>query len=358
MFKKRIEKLRKAMRKKDIDGVLLVGDVNRNYLSGFTGNESFSVITCDKAFFITDSRFTEQARQQVKDYEVVEYGRGVSLIDFLNDLLNKIDVKRIGFEENVLSYSQYTLYTNKLQCEFVPMDGIIEKLRTVKDEFEIESIQKAAEIADKAFEHIVKFTKCGMTEREIGLELEFYMKKLGAKELSFPSIVASGIRSSLPHGEATDKIINKGEFLTLDFGCIFNEYCSDMTRTVVIGEPTQKMLKIYNAVLEAQQLALKEYKPGTPAADVDSIARGYIEREGYGKYFGHGLGHGVGRQIHEAPTISFKNKDKLEVGMVVTDEPGIYIPDFGGVRIEDLLVVTEKGGKVLSKASKELICIG
>ncbi len=346
------------MDKKGIDGVLLISDANRNYLSGFTGNESFSVITSDKAFFITDSRFTEQAMQQVKDYEILEYGRGISFIDFLKDLLNKINIRRIGFEGNILSYNQYILYTNKLQCEFVPMDGIVEKLRAVKDEFEIKSIQNAARISDKAFEHIIKFIKCGMTEREIGLELEFYMKKLGAKELSFPSIVASGIRSSLPHGEATDKIINKGEFLTLDFGCIFDEYCSDMTRTVVIGEPTQKMLKIYNAVLEAQQLALKEYKPGTPAADVDSIARGHIEREGYGKYFGHGLGHGVGRQIHEAPTISFKNKGKLEVGMVVTDEPGIYIPDFGGVRIEDLLVVTEEGGKVLSKSSKELICIG
>lgn len=358
MFKKRIDKLRKAMDKYGIDGVLLVGDANRNYLSGFTGNESFSVITCDKAFFITDSRFTEQAVHQVKDYEVLEYGRGISFIEFLDNLLNKIGIKRIGFEENVISYSEYNLYTSKLQCEFVPMNGIIEKLRIVKDEFEIQSIQRAADIADKAFEHIVKFIKCGMTEREIGLELEFYMKKLGARELSFPSIVASGTRSSLPHGEATDKAVNKGEFLTLDFGCIFDEYCSDMTRTVVIGEPTQKMLKIYNTVFEAQQLALKEYKPGISAAYVDSAARDYIEREGYGKYFGHGLGHGVGRQIHEAPTISFKNKGKLEKGMVVTDEPGIYIPDFGGVRIEDLLVVTEEGGKVLSRSQKELICIG
>ncbi|MFL0196885.1 M24 family metallopeptidase [Clostridium sp. WILCCON 0269] len=358
MFKKRIEKLRKSMEKKGFDGILLVGDANRNYLSGFTGNESFAIITLDKAFFITDSRFTEQARQQVEDYEVLEYGKGVSFIDFLSDLLDKINVKKVGFEENILSYSQYNLYTSKLQCEFIPMNGIVEELRVIKDEFEIKAIQNAAVIADKAFEHIIKFIKCGMTEREIGLELEFYMKKLGAKDLSFPSIVASGVRSSLPHGEATDKVVNMGEFLTLDFGCIFDGYCSDMTRTVVIGEPTQKMMGIYDIVLEAQQLALKEYKPGIPASHVDGIARDYIAKKGYGQYFGHGLGHGVGREIHELPTISYKNKGELKVGMIVTDEPGIYIPDFGGVRIEDLLIVTENGGKVLSKSPKELLCIG
>lgn len=345
------------MHEKGIDGVLLVGDANRNYLSGFTGNESFSVITSDKAFFITDSRFTEQAKEQVKDYDLLEY-KGIIFVDFLRDLLSKLNINILGFEENVISYSQYTLYSNKLKCSLVPMNGIVEKMRMIKDIHEIESIQNAARISDKAFEHILKFIKPGMKEKEVSLELEFYMKKLGAKELSFPSIVASGIRSSFPHGEATNKIINKGEFLTLDFGCVFDEYCSDMTRTVVIGEPTQKMEKIYNVVLEAQKLALKEYKPEVPAAQVDSIARNYIEKNGYGIYFGHGLGHGVGRQIHEGPTISFRNKEKLEDGMVVTDEPGIYIPNFGGVRIEDLLVVREGGGRVLSQSPKELICIG
>lgn len=357
MFKKRIQKLREAMNQKGIDGVLLIGDHNRNYLSGFTGNESFSVITADKTFFITDSRFTEQAQQQVKDYEVLEYSKNISFADFLADLVNKNNVKKLGFEENIVSYSDYSLYKSKLNCELVPMEGIIEKIRLIKDEQEVELIKKAAEIADKAFEHMVKFIKPGMTEREVGLELEFYMKKLGAEALSFPSIVASGVRSSLPHGEATDKVINKGEFLTLDFGCVYEGYCSDMTRTVVIGKPTEKMLEIYNTVLEAEELALKAFKPGIPAIEVDAVARNYIAEKGYGQYFGHSLGHGVGREVHESPIVGYRNTTKLEAGMILTDEPGIYIPGLGGVRIEDLLIVTEEGGKVLSHSPKNLICI-
>ncbi|NMM61386.1 aminopeptidase P family protein [Clostridium sp. P21] len=357
MFKKRIGELRKLMNAKSMDAVLLVGDYNRNYLSGFTGDESFSVITKDKTFFITDSRFTEQAKQQVKDYEVIEYNKGTSFQDFLGELVKNNNIKTLGFEEDVLSFATYNLYKSKVQCELVPMKGMVEQIRVIKDESELKLIKKAAEIADKAFDHMLKFIKVGMTEREIGLELEFYMKKLGATDLSFPSIVASGVRSSLPHGQATEKVVNKGEFLTLDYGCIYREYCSDMTRTIVIGEPSEKMIKVYNTVLEAQERALKAYKPGVSAIDVDETARGYIREKGYGDYFGHGLGHGVGRQIHEAPSVGYRSTEILKPGMIVTDEPGIYIPGFGGVRIEDLLVITENGSETLSKSPKQLICI-
>ncbi len=357
MFKSRITKLRKLMNKKGLDGVLLVGDSNRNYLSGFTGNESFSIITQNNAFFVTDSRFTEQARLQVKDYEVLEYSKNTSFPDFLGELVKNNNIKKLGFEEDIISFSTYNLYKNKVQCELIPMEGIVEEIRVIKDEYELKLITKAAEIADKAFDHIIKFVNPGMTEREIGLELEFHMKKLGATDLSFPSIVASGVRSSLPHGEATNKVVNKGEFLTLDFGCVYEGYCSDMTRTIVFGEPSQKMVEVYNTVLEAQQRALKAFKPGIPAIEVDKVARDYIKEKGYGDYFGHGLGHGVGRQIHEAPSVGYRNAQELQIGMVVTDEPGIYIPDFGGVRIEDLLVITENGSQVLSKSPKNLICI-
>lgn len=345
------------MAEKKLDGVLLIGDANRNYLSGFTGNESYSLITRDNAFFITDSRFTEQAEQQVKDYEVVEYSKVGSFVDFLSNLVNKNSIKVLGFEENIVTYNFYDLYKSKLSCELVPMNGMVESIRIIKDEEELGFIKDSAEIADKAFSHMIKYIKSGMSEREIGLELEFYMKKLGASDLSFPSIVASGVRSSLPHGEATDKIVNKGEFLTLDFGCVYKEYCSDMTRTIVIGNPSDKMLEIYNIVLESQKLALKGYKTGALAVDVDAIARDYITKKGYGEYFGHSLGHGVGREIHEAPVIGYRNTSKLKKNMVVTDEPGIYIPKFVGVRIEDLLVVTDDGGKVLSHSPKELICV-
>jgi Xaa-Pro aminopeptidase/Xaa-Pro dipeptidase len=357
VFRDRIERLRQSMTSANMDAVLLVGDPNRNYLSGFTGDESYSLITQKKLFFITDSRFTQQAKQQVKDYEVLEYGGSGPFVSFISDLVCDNNIKRLGFEENVVTYRNYSLYKSGLNCELVPMNGMIENIRMIKDEHELSFVKSAAEIADNAFQHMLDYIKSGMTEREIGLELEFYMKKLGASDLSFPSIVASGQRSSLPHGQATDKVLKKGEFLTLDFGCVYNEYCSDMTRTVVIGKPSDKMVEVYNTVLSAQKKAIGAYKPGALASDVDSIARDYITKKGYGKYFGHSLGHGVGREIHESPAISHKNNTRLEENMVVTDEPGIYIPGFGGVRIEDLLVVSKNGGEVLSKSPKQLICI-
>lgn len=355
MFKTRINKLRNIMKKNDIDGVLLVGDYNRNYLSGFTGDESFSVITLDKTIFITDSRFTQQAKEQVKDYEIRQYDGRFS--EFLSKLVDELEIKKLGFEEDIISFSTYSDYKNHVKADFIPMNGIVEEIRITKDEDEIEKTQKAADIADKAFVHMLNFIKAGMTEKEIGIELEFFMKKQGAKALSFPSIVASGVRSCLPHGEPTSKIVNNGEFLTLDYGCVFDDYCSDMTRTIVVGKPSEKMVEVYNTVLEAQINALEGIKPGAKCVDVDKIARDYIKQKGYGQYFGHGLGHGVGRQIHEAPRLSPLSDTVLKEGMIVTDEPGIYIPDFGGVRIEDLVLVTKDGYKLFSHSKKDLICI-
>ncbi|MHC1721131.1 MAG: M24 family metallopeptidase [Clostridiaceae bacterium] len=357
MYSDRIIKLREKMAAANIDAAFLAGDYNRNYLSGFTGSESYSLITMEKAFFITDSRYFEQAGQQVKDYELIVTEKNKTMAEFISDITVKCKVKNLGFEDDVLSYKCYSEYKSRLKCEFVPLKGIVEELRTIKDSSEIDTMKKAAAIADKAFSHIIEYIKPGMTEREIGLELEIHMKRNGATGLSFPSIVASGARSSLPHGEATDKRISEGEFLTMDFGCIYKEYCSDMTRTIVIGKPTEKMTEIYNIVLEAQQLAAEYFREGAVAVEVDSVARNYIEKHGYGEYFGHGLGHGVGRQIHEAPTVGFRNGRILKAGMVVTNEPGIYLPGFGGVRIEDILIITKEGSEVMSKSPKNLICI-
>ena len=355
MFSKRIETLRKVMAERGLDAVLLQGDVNRNYMSGFKGDESYSIITMDKAIFITDSRFTEQATQEVKDYEVREYQRPFEA--FLDKIVKEFNIKKLGFEENVLTYELYNSYKEAVSCELIPLNGVLETLREIKCEKEIEIMRKAQNIADKGFEHILKFIKPGMTEREIGLELEFYMRKLGATGLSFPSIVASGVRSSLPHGMATEKVVENGDFLTLDFGVVYDGYCSDMTRTIVIGEPNEKMKEIYNVVLKAQEAALKAVKPGISCYDLDKIARDIITEAGYGEYFGHGLGHGVGRVVHELPMVNFRSKEVLKPGMVITDEPGIYIPNFGGVRIEDIILVTEDGYEVFSKSPKELICL-
>lgn len=355
LVKDRIMKLRKVMKESGLDGVLLVGDVNRNYFSGFTGDESYSIITENKLIFITDSRFTEQAKKQVKDYEVLQYNNKIE--DFISDIVEKYNIKNMGFEENVLTYEVYTGFKEALSCTLTPFGHKIEELRFVKDSSEIEKISHAAFIADKAFDHMLNFIKEGQTEREVGLELEFFMRKMGASGLSFPSIVASGLRSSLPHGQATDKKLEKGDFLTLDFGCIYDEYCSDMTRTVVIGSPTDKMKEIYNIVLETNEKVLQAIKPGKSTRKIDQKARDIISSYGYGECFGHGLGHSVGREIHEKPYLNRSTDSVLKSGMVVTDEPGIYIPGFGGVRIEDLVLVTEDGCEALSKSPKKLICL-
>jgi Xaa-Pro aminopeptidase len=357
MYETRIVKLREKMSAAKIDAVFLAGDHNRNYLSGFTGNESYSFITMDRAFFITDSRFAEQAAQQVDGYELIETSKNKTLMQLLSELAKENKVNNLGFEEDVLSYKAYSEYKDGLRCGFMPMKGMVEAIRMIKDCTELSIMRKAAEIADNAFEHMLGFIQPGMTEREIGIELEMHMKKDGATGLSFPSIVASGTRSSLPHGEATEKIVADGEFLTLDFGCVYKEYCSDMTRTIVLGKPSEKMVEIYNVVLEAQILAAKSFREGAVAVDVDKVARDYIANAGYGENFGHSLGHGVGRQIHEAPTIGCRNGTVLKSGMVVTNEPGIYLKGFGGVRIEDILVITPDGSEIMSKSTKEMICI-
>ena len=355
MKEERINTLRHSMENKGIDSVLLASDVNRNYISGFTGSESYTLVTLTKAIFITDSRYLEQARNEVKNFDLMEYSG--DFLDTLEKLVIELDIKKLGLEDDYLPFGLFDKYAKRLKASCVSLEGILEEQRIVKDEDELNSIRKAAAIADKGFTHMLNFIKEGMTEREIGLELEFYMKKKGARDLSFTTIVASGVRSSLPHGQATDKKIKKGDFLTLDFGCIYNDYCSDMTRTIVIGKASEKMLDLYDAVLQAQENVIPHIKPGALAKDIDKVARDYIASRGYGEYFGHGLGHGVGRQIHEAPLLNKWGETILKAGMVVTDEPGIYIPDFGGTRIEDLIIVTDNGCEVVSKSPKDLIII-
>lgn len=343
---------RKKIIDSGLDAVIVYKPENRRYLSGFTGTAGYVVLTRDRNIFITDFRYVNQASEQCKDFEIIRHTNERTLYDILNEL----EVKTLGFEEEFVTFSQYEEFNEKLNnIELVPLKGVINKLRTIKTEDEIENIRKAANIADMAFEHICSLLKPGVTEWEISLELESFMKKQGASGTSFESIVASGKRSSLPHGVASQKVIENGDFVTLDFGCIYNGYCSDMTRTVVIGKATSKQKEIYEIVLKAQEAALESIRAGITGFEVDKIARDIITDRGYGEYFGHGLGHGVGLEVHEAPRLSPVGKDTLEENMVVTDEPGIYIPDFGGVRIEDLVVVKKDGYEILSKSPKHLI---
>lgn len=351
---KRLENFRRHFDELGIDAALIIGDYNRNYLSGFTGHESFSVILKDKAYFLTDGRYIEQAHKEVVGYEVIEYKPPI--YDAVKNILLENNVKVLGVEEDRFTFQDLDIYKEKLgDIKIVKLNHTIEKIRMIKEEEEIELIAKAASIADMAFEHILKFIKPGVAERDIALEIEYFMKKQGAQGLSFDSIVVSGARSSLPHGTPTDKKLEYGDFVTLDFGCIYNGYCSDMTRTIVIGKATEKQKEIYNAVLDANEAALRAVKPGVSCFDLDKIARDIITERGYGERFSHGLGHGVGMEVHELPRVSFRSNEVLEAGMVITDEPGIYIPEFGGVRIEELVVVTKDGYRILSHSPKHLI---
>ncbi|MHB1394643.1 MAG: M24 family metallopeptidase [Clostridia bacterium] len=353
-MKERVSSLRQLMSANRLDGVFAYSNENRRYLSGFTGSTGFVVIGKNIAEFITDFRYMEQAAKQCEGFDVVIQSN--NLMEKIAEALRQDGVRRLGIEEDFMTVGFCEDLKRAMPgVEIIPARHVFAKLRVIKDASEIKNIRKAASIADEAFKHMLGYIKPGLSETEVALELEYTMKKKGASATSFDSIVASGVRSSLPHGVATEKIIENGEFLTLDFGCVYNGYCSDMTRTVFIGKATEKHRRIYDLVLKAQVEALKGIKPGVTGKSVDKIARDLISKEGYGEYFGHGLGHGVGLAVHEDPRLSILGENILEAGMIVTDEPGIYIPDFGGVRIEDLVLVTESGAETLSKSPKELI---
>ncbi|SHI55028.1 Xaa-Pro aminopeptidase [Geosporobacter subterraneus DSM 17957] len=351
-MERRIVRLRELLQDMKLDSALIYKPENRRYMSGFTGSSGYVFITMDKAYFITDFRYAEQAAAQCEGYEILQHSNEKTLYQ----ILENIPVHCMGFEGDFVTYQEHKELTEKLpEVHLESLEDALSKLRIIKDDQEIACIEKAAEIADKAFTHICRYIKPGVSEWEIALELESFMKKQGASATSFDSIVASGKRSSLPHGVASDKLIEAGDFVTLDFGCIYQGYCSDMTRTVVVGKATEKQREIYEIVLDAQIRALESIRPGVTGIEVDKVARDIISSKGYGAYFGHGLGHGVGLEIHESPRLSPLGKDVLQPGMIVTDEPGIYLPDFGGVRIEDLVLVTETGHRRLSKSTKELI---
>lgn len=355
-MQQRVNKLRKQIEEQPFDGMLILKPENRRYLSGFTGSSGYLLITGQEAVLITDFRYTEQAKGQAPHFRVVEHGS--SAPDAIRAELESAGVKRLAFETDHLTYALYAAYNEKFApVELIPTEGIVEKIRAVKDEQEIATIRQACAIADAAFSHILGFLKPGISERDVALELEFFMRRQGAKSSSFDIIVASGTRSSLPHGVASDKILQQGDFVKLDFGALYDGYCSDITRTVVLGEPNEQQKQIYNIVLEAQLRALDHLKPGMSGKEADALARDLIREKGYGDQFGHSLGHGLGLYIHEEPRLSALSDDRLEPGMVVTVEPGIYIPGFGGVRIEDDVVITESGIDILTRSTKELVIL-
>lgn len=352
----RLTKFRQKLAEQGIDAAFVTKRKNYIYLSGFTGTSAFLLITQNNAILFTDSRYKEQAELQATVFEVVMYTS--SIIDAVNEKLKELGIEKLGFEDANLNYASYQNYSSKFVCkEFVPLGLIIEKLRAIKDHSEIEIIKKAVEIADNAFTHILPFIRPGISEMDLVAELEHEMKRLGAKGPSFDTIAASGLRSSMPHGVASDKKLEMGDTLTLDFGALYKEYCSDMTRTVFIGEPSADLKKIYNTVLSAQLKAIEGAYSGLAGKEIDKLARDYIKDAGYGEYFGHGLGHGVGLEIHENPRFSVAEDATIEDNMVITVEPGIYIPGLGGVRIEDIIVINGKDPVILTSSSKDIIVL-
>ncbi|MFA1821564.1 M24 family metallopeptidase [Virgibacillus oceani] len=351
----KVDKVRAALEENGLDAILITSSINRRYVTGFTGTAGAAVITKNDARFITDFRYTEQAAKQAEGFQIVEHKQLIELE--IKDQLKEMNVKRLGFEKDHVSYSRYENYKNVLDVELVPVSGVIEELRLIKDQDELEIMKKAAEIADNAFEHIQSFIKPGVKEIDISNELEFFMRKQGAASSSFDIIVASGFRSALPHGVASEKEIQSGELVTMDYGALYHGYCSDITRTVAVGEINDELKNIYDTVLEAQIRGVEGICPGISGKEADALTRDYIKEKGYGDYFGHSTGHGLGMEVHEGPSLSFRSDKKLQTGMVVTVEPGIYVPQVGGCRIEDDVIVTEKGNERLTFSSKELVYV-
>ena len=350
----RVEKFEAALTQTDCDAVLVTNLKNIYYLTGFSGTEATVFISKTRRIFLTDARYTLIAKGVVQEFDIVETR------DPLGEIAKIIaddKLQKIGFDDEI-SYSYFKMLENVFSAyELVPMTGFIENLRMIKDEHEIATIRKACQISDQAFLDVLDFIKPGeTTELAVMNFLDARMRQLGASGASFDFIIASGYRSAMPHGVASDKVIQKGETLTMDFGCYYNHYVSDMTRTIHVGQVTDEEREIYDIVLRSNQALIEAAKAGLSRIDFDRIPRQIINDAGYGPYFSHGIGHGMGMDIHEIPYFG-KSEELIEAGMVLTDEPGIYLDGKYGVRIEDDLLITEKGCEVLTLAPKELIVI-
>lgn len=354
-----LKQIQEKIKTSDFDAILLTGlenpasAMNLRYVTQYTGSYGLTIIGEDYKYFISDFRYRDQAQLEAPDFTFVEITG--SFVKTIESIVDKEAIKRLGFDKKI-RYEEYELY-GKLECEMIPLSNFIESFRVSKQEFEVELIKKACEITDQALSDVLEVLKVGMTERELEIKLKNRMIELGADRTWDRFIVASGPRGAMPHGMASDKVIEQGEMITFDIGCFYKGYSSDMTRTVSMGQPSAKMNDIYEVVLEAQQRGVDAAIAGVTGKALDAACRDYITDQGYGDYFKHGTGHGLGLDVHENPRVAPTNDKPLELGACVTIEPGVYISGLGGVRIEDDVILTKDGCVVLNKFPKELIII-
>ncbi len=347
----RVQRLIEALERQGLPGMLISGTENRRYLSGFSGSAGVLIITPQAARLATDFRYYEQVREQAPDFELVEVPQRMEQV--LAREIADLGLTRVGFESAALTYETYESWRKAMpQVELVPTTGLVEGLRAIKDEAELAAITEAVRVADQAMEHIMDTIRPGMTEREVSWELEVHMRTHGAEALAFTTIVAAGPHGAMSHAVVTDRPIQRGDPIVIDMGARVNGYCSDITRSFCVGEADERYLSVWHTVLEAQQAAERGIRAGMTGIQADAIARDLIYGAGYEGQFGHGLGHGVGLAIHEEPRASMAYAGVIPAGMVLTVEPGIYIPGWGGIRIEDMIVVGEDGSTILTGARK------
>lgn len=351
--------IRKKLSEYQIDAMLVSCEANRFYASGFhsTGTDGVALITKDTAYYFTDSRYIEAANRQIADAVIEMTGSGQTYVTRINAAIARHGIQTIGFEETYMTVAAYEYYRKALHCTLVPAAGLLSVLRMVKNPSELKAMIAAQRIAEQALTEILNDLRPGVTEQEIAAKLQYLMLRAGASDMSFDPIVVSGSNGSMPHGVPSQRQMQAGEFVTMDFGCIYQGYCSDMTRTVALGHVTEEMDRVYHTVLQAQLAGIAAARGGVTGRAIDAAGRDVVAAAGYGDAFGHGFGHGLGVEIHELPNASPSYDKPLPAGTVISAEPGIYLPGKFGVRIEDVILLTDTGCENLTRAPKELLVL-
>ncbi len=353
----RFDAIAAALPQYGLDGILLTGAANRFYATGFAADEEggIALVTTKGNFFFTDSRYIEAAEAHIENAAIGLVDAQKRYIAWINEALELTGAQVIGIEEEQMTVADYRIYAEKLNCELKGADGLMLQLRQCKDAQEIACMVQAQRIAEEAFTQLLPEIRPGVTERQLAARLQYLAITAGAEKMSFDTIVASGPNGSMPHAVPSDRAVQEGDFITFDFGCVYQGYCSDMTRTVAVGRVTEEMERVYAIVKEAQQAGLDAARAGKPSREVDAAARDIITAAGYGEYFGHSLGHSLGLEVHESPNANPANEKPLPLHAVISVEPGIYLPGRFGVRIEDVVVLEETGCRNLMELSKDLL---